>query len=149
MTQFAKAGSYHMSINSKGRTMDADIVNPGKMHMTSAQFEVIKIDTTTWVKAGGKWQQFNMPGMEQMMGGVNAAIASARASDQMTVTDLGMKAPASGGAPLHAYAVTNEAGKSPSTVFVDGGVLTEVDNSDGTYVRFSKINAPIDITPPI
>ncbi|HEV8020824.1 MAG TPA: hypothetical protein VGP41_06140 [Candidatus Lustribacter sp.] len=149
MMQFGKASSYHMDVAGKGRTMEADVVLPNKMHMTSAQFEMIKIDQTTWVKMGGKWQQFTMPGMEQIMGSVNSTLATTHPTDQMVVTDLGMKSPASGGPPLHAYTVTNEAGKSPSTMFLDGGRLVEVDNTDGTMVRFSKFNDPIDISPPM
>lgn len=148
MVQFSKATSYHMSVAGKGRTMEADFVMPGKMHMTSAQFEAIKIDTTMWVKMGGKWQQFNMPGMDQMMGSVNASIAAAHPNDKTVVTDLGMKSPIGGGPPLHAYSVSSEAGKSPSTLFVDGGRLVEIDSADGTSARFSKFNDPVDISPP-
>lgn len=149
MVTFGKFTSYHMSVAAKGRTMEADFVVPGKMHMTSAQFEVITIDKTTWVKMGGKWQQFAFPGMDQVMGNVKSSIAAAHPNDQTTVTDLGMKVPASGGPPLHAYSVSNEAGKSPATVFIDGsGRFVEVDNTDGTTVRFSKFNDPADISPP-
>jgi hypothetical protein len=149
MMQFGKATSYHMSVAGKGQTMEADIVTPGKMHMTSAQFEMIRIGTTTWLKMGGKWQQLNVPGMDQMMGSVNSTIANTHPTDQWVVTDLGMKVPTSGGPPLHAYTVTNEAGKSPATMFVDGGRLVEIDNTDGMTVRFSKFNDPIDISPPM
>jgi len=65
------------------------------------------------------------------------------------VTDLGMKTPLSGGPPLHAYSMTNKAGKSPATMFVDGGVLKEIDNTDGSSVIISKIGAPVDISPPM
>ena len=149
MMQFAKATTYHMSISGHGQTMDADIQPPSKMHMMSTQFEMIKIDATTWMKVGGKWQKFTMPGMDQMMGSVNGAIATAHASpDDVTVTDLGMKKAAGGGDPLHAYSVTNKAGKSPATIFLDGSRLVEVDSPDGSAVRFSKFNVPVDIEPP-
>ena len=43
----------------------------GKMHVTSAS---VRNDqdrfTTMWMKMNGKWQQFNFPGMDQMIGGV-------------------------------------------------------------------------------
>ena len=67
----------------------------------------------------------------------------------MVVTDLGMKSPAAGGRPLHAYTVINNAGKIPSTLFLDGGRLSEVDNADGSSVKFSKFDAPVDIEPPM
>jgi hypothetical protein len=124
---------------------------PSKMHMTSAQFEMIKIDATTWIKIGGQWRQFAMPGMDQMTGPLTGAIAATHYDnpDDLVVSDLGMKSPASGGAPLHAYSVTNKAGKSPATIFLDGGRVVEVDNTDGTCVQFSKFNVPVDIEPPI
>ena len=150
MVGMSKATSYHMSISGRGRSMEADMALPGKMHMVSAQFEMIKIDSTMWMKMGGKWQQLSMPGMaESMTGAVTQAIAMAHGSpDDMTVTDLGMKAPLSGGPPMHAYSVTNKAGKSPATIFVENGVLGEIDNTDGTSVKFTRYNQPVDIQPP-
>jgi hypothetical protein len=150
MIQFAKASSYHMEIDSKRGAMEADFAAPGKMHVSSPQFEMIKIDATTWVKIGGKWQQFAMPGMDQMTGAFSTAVATVKSqSDDMVVTDLGMKSPAAGGRPLHAYTVINNAGKIPSTLFLDGGRLSEVDNADGSSVKFSKFDAPVDIEPPM
>jgi len=149
MVGFAKATSYHMTVSGRGRPgMEADIEAPGKMHMVSPQFEFIKIDSTTWVKMNGAWQKFQVPGMDAMMGGVTNVINMAHEPDQVTVIDLGPKSPGTGGPPLHAYQVTNEAGKSPATMFVDGGRLIEVDNADGTSVKFSNFNAPVDIEPP-
>jgi hypothetical protein len=85
-----------------------------------------------------------------MMGGMSGLIDTARGkADDMVVTDLGMKVPSGGGGPLHAYSVTNKAGKSPSTIFLDGGTLTEIDGSDGTALKFSKFNVPVDISPPM
>jgi hypothetical protein len=149
MAQFSKATTYHMSVAGRGRAMEADFALPSKLHMTSGQFEMIKIDSTTWVKMGGKWQQFTMPGMDQLTGSINGAIAMAHPSDDIEVTDLGLKAPITGGPPLHAYSVTNKAGKSPATLFLDGGLLVEIDNTDGTSVRFSKFGTPVDISPPM
>jgi hypothetical protein len=149
MIGFAKASSYHISVIGKSGAIEGDMALPAKMHIMSPQFEMIKIDSTTWVKVSGGWRQFNMPGMEQMTAGLNEAIATARGKeDDLVVTDLGMKLPGGGGRPLHAYSVTNKAGKSPSTVFLDRGTLVEVDGSDGTAVKFSKFNAPVEISPP-
>lgn len=150
MAGFAKASSYHVSVVGKLGGIEGDMALPSKMHITSAQFEMIKIDSATWIKIGGKWRQLQIPGMDRMTAGISGAIHTARGKeDDMVVTDLGMKAPAAGGPPLHAYGVTNKAGKSPATIFLDGGTLTEVDGSDGTAVKFSKFNVPVDISPPI
>jgi hypothetical protein len=60
-----------------------------------------------------------------------------------------MKTPATGGSALHAYSVTNKAGKSPATIFLSGGRLAEVDSADGNSVTFSNFNVPVDIEPPM
>jgi hypothetical protein len=150
MINLQKAGTYHITFNGKNnQVMNADFALPAKMHMYSPQMEMIKIDQTVWIKAGGQWRQMNIPGMEQLTGNFTGAIEMARGqANDLVVTDLGMKTPVSGGAPLHAYTMTNKAGKSPATVFLDGGVLKEVDNTDGSSVVFSKIGAPVDISPP-
>lgn len=151
MIGFAKATTFHMEVSAKRGTLEADMALPGKMHVSSAQFEMIKIDTTTWIKVGGQWRQFAMPGMEQMTGALTNAIAAAHYEnpDDLVVTDLGMKTPAAGGSPLHAYSVTNKAGKSPATIFLDGGRLVEIDSADGNSVKFSKFDVPVDIQPPM
>jgi hypothetical protein len=149
MTQFGNAGSYHITASGKGQTVDIDMVQPGKMHVVAGPMEMIKIDSSTWMKMNGKWQKFAMPGMDQMTAGINNAIATAQGKqDDLVVTDLGMKSP--DGVPLHAYTVTNKAGQSPSTVYVNAsGVLVRVDNTDGGVVTFSKFNAVPPIEPPI
>jgi hypothetical protein len=149
MLQFGKATTYHMDVSAKGHTMAADMALPNKMHMMTPEFEMIKIDSTTWMKIGGKWRQFTVPGMDQITGVFNNAIATAHgAPEDLVVSDLGMKSPAGGGGPLHAYQVTNKSGKTPSTIFLDDNTLVEVDTIDGTFVKFSKYNVPVDITPP-
>jgi hypothetical protein len=150
MINLQKAGTYHITFNTKNnQKMDIDFALPAKMHMVSPQMEMIKIDQTVWIKAGGQWRQMNIPGMDQMTNSVTGAIDMARSqADELVVTDLGMKTPVTGGPPLHAYSMTNKAGKSPATVFLDGGVVREIDNTDGSSAVFSKIGTPVDISPP-
>jgi hypothetical protein len=148
--QFGKATSYHIDVAAKRGSVEADMAPPGKMHIISPQFEMIKIDTMTYMKIGGQWRQMSMPGMEAMTGAVTSTMSMTKGDpDDFTVTDLGMKSPNSGGSPLHAYAVTNKAGKSPATIFIDGGKVVEIDNTDGTSVKISKYNVPVDIQPPM
>jgi hypothetical protein len=151
MANLQKAGTYHIAFNGKNnQTMNADFALPAKMHVVSPQMEMIKIDQTVWIKVGGQWRQMNIPGVEQMTGNVTAAIDMAKGqTEDLIVTDLGMKTPLSGGSPLHAYTMTNKAGQSPATVFLDGRTLKEVDNTDGSSVIFSKIGVPVDISPPM
>ncbi len=148
--QLQKAGTYHMSFNGKAQKMEADMALPAKMHMYSPQMEMIKIDQTMWVKVGGQWRQMNFPGVEQMTASITGAMEMAKSqADDLVVTDLGMKTPLSGAAPMHAYMMTNKAGKSPSTVFLDRGLVKEIDNADGTTVVITKIGVPVDISPPM
>jgi hypothetical protein len=150
MINLQKAGTYHISFMGKDKQkMDGDFAMPSKMHMYSPQMEMIKIDNTVWMKIGGQWRQMNIPGVEAMTASVTGAMSMAHGqADDFVVTDLGMKAPLSGGPALHAYTMTNKAGKSPATAFVDGTVLKEIDNADGGTVTFSKIGVPVDISPP-
>jgi len=148
--QFGKATSYHMDVTAKRGTVAIDVAPPGKMHVISPQFEMIKIDTTTYMKIGGQWRSMSIPGVEAMTGAVSSTMAMTKGEpDDFTVTDLGMKSPNAGGSPLHAYSVTNKAGKSPATIFIDGGKVVEIDNTDGTSVTISKYNVPVDIQAPM
>jgi hypothetical protein len=148
--QFGKATSYHIDIAAKRGSIEADMVLPGRMHIVSPQFEMIKIDTTTYMKIGGQWRSMSMPGMEAMTGAVTSRMAMTKGTpEDFTVTDLGMKSPDSGGSPLHAYSVANKAGNSPSTIFLDGGKVVEIDGDGGTSVKISKYNVPVDIQPPM
>jgi hypothetical protein len=150
MINLQKAGTYHMTINAKNnQKMEADMALPAKMHMYSPQMEMIKIDNTMWVKIGGQWRQMNIPNVETMTASMTGPMEMARGqADDLVVTDLGMKTPNSGGPPLHAYSMTNKAGKSPATVFLDGGIVREIDSNDGTSMVISKIGVPVDISPP-
>jgi hypothetical protein len=148
--EFGKATSYHIDVTAKRGSVEADVAPPGKMHVVSPQFEMIKIDATTYMKIGGQWRQMSIPGMEAMTGAVTSTLAMTKSNpDDFTVTDLGMKSPSSGGSPLHAYAVSNKTGASPATIFIDGGKVVEIDSTDGTSVKISKYNVPVDIQPPM
>lgn len=149
MLSFGKATSYHMDVSSKGQTMSVDFApSPNKMHMSSAQFEVIRIDDSMWVKTGGKWQKLPAIAGAQVTAGVNNALATVKSTQEdATITNLGMKVPATGGAPLHAYSVTTKSG-TQATIFLDGATLIETDTTDGSSVRFSNFNAVAPIVPP-
>jgi hypothetical protein len=148
MIAFANAKSFHVSAEASGRNVEADIVPPAKAHFIAGPFEMITISGTTWVKAGGSWHQFSVPGMDRITVFVNGAIDTVRNPPaDLVVTDLGTKTIE--GATLHGYTITNKAGDSPSTVYLDGsGMLARVEGSGGSVVRFSKFNAPLQIDPP-
>jgi hypothetical protein len=148
MIAFANAKSFHVSADAAGRNVEADIVPPAKAHFVAGPFEMITISGTTWVKAGGSWNQFTIPGMDRITVFVNGAIDTVRNPPaDMVVTDLGTRS--IDGASLHGYTITNKAGTSPSTIYLNGsGLPVRVESSGGSVVRFSKFNAPLEIDPP-
>jgi len=148
MLAFAKLTSYHMSIESHGRSIEVDTIPPSKVHVVMTPFEMIKIDQTTWMKTNGTWQKLTMPGMDRVGMMYQGAVDSvAHPPSDLVVTDLGPKTV--DGAPLHAYKITNKAGESPSTVYLDAsGTFVRVESADGGVVRFSKFNARLTIAPP-
>jgi hypothetical protein len=148
MIAFAKATSYHVSATAEGRDIEADFLPPSRAHFIAAPIEVITIDGTTWVKLGGGWRQFAVPGMDRITGFVQGTIDTMRnPPDDMVVTDLGPKSV--DGAALHAYGVTTKSAAGTTTVYIDrSGLLARIDTNDGSTVRFSKFNAPLTIAPP-
>ena len=148
MISFANAKSFHVSADDAGKNVEADIVPPAKAHFVAGPFELITISGTTWVKAGGSWHQFAIPGIDRITVFVTGAIDTVRNPPaDMVVTDLGTKS--IDGATLHGYTIANKAGASPRTIYLDGsGNLARVESSSGGVVRFSKFNAPLDISPP-
>jgi hypothetical protein len=148
MIAFGNAKSFHVSAEAAGRNIEGDIVPPAKAHFIAGPFEMITISGTTWVKTGGGWHQFTIPGMDRITVFVNGAIDTVRNPPaDLVVTDLGTKT--IDGATLHGYTISNKAGNSPSTIYLDGsGTLARVEANGGSVVRFSKFNAPLQIDPP-
>ena len=149
MIQFSKATSFHMSATSRGKTVEVDMVKPGKVHIVVAPMEMIKIDNTMYVKMGGTWRQFTLPGMDRIADMYQGALdKSTHPTDDMVVVDLGMKTVE--GATLHAYTIKNKGDTGPTTLYIDDkGFPARVETSDGSVVRFSNINGPIAINAPV
>lgn len=146
------ATSYHVAIQARGQTMDIDMLKPNKIHMMTAQMEMISIAGAAYVKVNGTWMKLPaaMPQQMQNVGfGYVQTLANSKPND-VTVEDLGPKSV--DGATYHAYKVTPKDGKV-SNVYLDGsGVIARCDVTDrsGTsIIRFSKFNAPISIDAPI
>jgi hypothetical protein len=148
MMALARATSFHISADAGGQQVEADFVPPEKAHFVAGPVEVITISGTTWMKFGGSWRQFSIPGMDRLTGFVTGTIDTLRdPPEDMTVTDLGMK-PADG-VPLHAYAVASKSGGYADTVYLDrSGTIARIDIPNSGSVRFSRYNAPVTIDPP-
>lgn len=150
MIMLGTAKSYHVTFTAKGKTGDIDVVKPDKMHVVMPPMEMVKIGDTSYMKMGGTWRKFTIPGMsEQITSMYEGAIHKVSShADDVVVTDLGSKVV--DGASLHAYVVKNKDAKEPTTVYIDGrGEPARLETADGTVVRFSKINDPIAIDAPI
>jgi hypothetical protein len=149
---FAAAKSYHMSVTgASGNTIEMDVVNPGKYHMTmNGGIEAIVIQPDMWVNMHGSWM--HMSGamgdrMQGMIGNVKGAIPTGNYKTDYTVTDLGMKD------GYHAYDVTHKANSDHSIIYLMPGSLpAKIEAfSDGkkTTIAFSNFNSPsITVAPP-
>jgi hypothetical protein len=140
-----KQPSYHMTMVTPARTIEADVVNPGRMHMVTTNMEMIVIDRTMYMKQNGTWRRF--PGVDIMKAQQNPLQALAAAKGQYTVDDLGPRA--IGGAALHAYRVTNLKTKSIVSVFVDGSGRIVRYEIGPEVIQMSKFGEPIRIVAPM
>jgi len=149
-----QATSYHMVIESNGKTGEGDWVAPDKMEMTFGPTEIIRIGTTSWVHVHGQWMQLPASAASSMgagaTGGVTEAQSMAANAKDVTVTDLGMKTV--GGATFHAYSVTQKGDSSPRIIYVGGdGRVARIEHataSGTSSISFSKFNQPATITAP-
>ena len=152
---FAKLTSYHATIDSSGKTLELDMVNPNKMHVTIGPIEAIMLDGAMYVKPQGSWMKIPTAASGMMgaafMGAVDRA-KSAVTQENFTATDLGMKTV--GGTSLHAYSVKSKDSSKPATMYMDSaGMLARIEVTDDkggtTAIVYSKFNAPIKIEAPI
>ena len=143
-----KQTSYHMTmVTPASGTIDADVVNPGRMHMLMKKqnMEVIVIDQTMYMKQHGTWRKY--PGVDPMHTQRNPLQSLAAAKGKFTVDDLGPKV--IGGAALHAYRVTNIAKKSVATVFVDGSDRIARIEAGADVIQMSKFGEAVTIVAPM
>jgi len=107
--------------------------------------EVIAIDQTMYMKQNGTWRKF--AGVDVMKSQSNPLQALAAAKGKFTVDDLGPRVV--GGAPLHAYKVTNLETKKTDSLFVDGGQRIVRIESGQDVIEMSKFGEPITIVAPM
>jgi len=153
MIAFHKLSSYHMTVTSRGKTIEGDFVAPDRMHVTVAGREVIRIGSTTYFNANGSWMKISAPGASAMMFGPVDDVRNVGAHpNDMIVTDLGPKT--AGGISYHAYSVRSSSSPSASICYLDrDGMLARVESTgaDGSIstVLFSRFNAPVKIDAPV
>lgn len=152
---FAKLTSYHMTVTTSGKTIDVDMVNPNKMHVTVGSIEAIMLDGAMYVKPQSNWMKIPAAASGMAGGAFMGAVDRAKEAvnqENFTATDLGTKTV--GGASLHAYLVKSKDASKPATMYFDSaGMLArvEIDGDRGgtTAIVYSKYNAPIKIEAPI
>lgn len=150
MLNLAKATSYHVTATVKGHEVDADMMPPAKIHVTASGMEMIKIDSEMYLKMGGSWRKFAIPGMDQMTQMFTGQLESAKhPATDMIVTDLGPKIV--DGVPLHGYSVRSKSdAHAASTMYIDGaGNIVRIEAPDGGVITISKFNAPMTIDAPV
>jgi hypothetical protein len=148
MMAIGQAKTFHIAFTSHGQSGDVDIVQPGKAHLTFGPIEVITIESATYVKMGGSWRQYTIPGVDRITGMYESVIRRAsHPTAEMTVVDLGSKTV--DGIVLHAYTFKHKDESVPTTLYLDGkGLPALVETDDGSMIRFSNINSPITINAP-
>jgi hypothetical protein len=141
-----KLPTYHMTMVSPvNGTIEADVANPGRMHITMKNMEMIVIDGTMYMKQGGAWRKF--PGVDIMKTQSNPLQALAANKDNFTVDDLGTMT--IDGAALHAYRTTNVRTKSVGTVYVDGSMRIVRIEAGQMVMKMSKFGEPVTIAAPM
>jgi hypothetical protein len=143
----AREPSYHMTMTSSATgVVEADMVNPGRMHMVMKKMnmESIVIGDTMYMKQNGVWRK--LPGSSTGAAS-NPLKAMAAKWNMVKVTDLGQKLAA--GSMLHAYRVTNLRTQSTDTVFLDGSGRMVRFEQGTTVFEMSKFGEPVTIVAPI
>ena len=148
--KFAALKSYRSTIiEPDGRTMQGEMVNPDRSHMTAGSIQIISIGDAIYIKTGGAWKK----------GALAAMSTGQRAFQKLygnlpptaVVRDLGMKTV--DGNALHAYFVQASPKDQASTIYIDGGGMPSrfeaMDPSGTTVVHLYDFNAPISIVAPL
>lgn len=143
------------------QTMTMEMVMPDRMHMTSAQFEMIVIANTTYLKIGNQWQKMTLPQSQSFdVNLFNPKNYETKLQNPGALPDIKILGPDTvEGVPTIAYQITSPAqsGTPTATTKVWIGVADgfphkiESGTSTGTAtIIFSDFNSPaINITAPI
>ena len=131
--------------------MTMEMVMPDRMHMTSQQFEMILIGSTSYVKIGPTWQKMNLPQTID----VNQFSPKTYQTALQGLPDIKILGPDMvDGVPTIVYQFgAAGAGASPATttkvwVGVTDGFPHKIESGTAT-ITFSDFNTPITINAPI
>jgi hypothetical protein len=140
-----KLTTYHMTMTSPQGVVEADVINPGRMHVKMKDGEMIVVDKTMYMKQAGVWTKY--PGVDVMQTQTDPLKAFAAKAADYQVDDLGMKLV--DGATLHAYRTTNLKKKYLAMMYIDGsGRIVRLET--GTMVMvMSKFGEAVTIVAPM
>jgi len=147
---FGNAKSYHMSVSDHGKQVEMDFVKPDRFHMTMSggQMEIIKISDDTYMKMGGSWRKFSVPGMDKMMQSTTQFSAYSAHREDIKVTDLGTATV--DGTPTHEYGIANS--KTPDDVtdvyIASDNTVRKMTTKSGGVILITNYNGAISIDPP-
>lgn len=141
-----KQTSYHITMVTPGQgTTTGDVINPGRMHMTMKDAEIIVIDKTMYMKQGGSWTK--VPGVDIMQTDSDPLKAFAAKIADYTVDDLGMKV--IDGASLHAYRTTRPKEHYVSTIYIDSsGRIVRIESGTMSFTM-SNFGESVSIVAPM
>jgi hypothetical protein len=141
-----KLPSYHMTMVTPVQgTVEADVINPGRMHMTMKGAEIIVVGQTMYMKQGGAWRKY--PGVDVMQTQTDPFKKLAAEAGTYTVADVGMKVV--GGVPMHAYRSTSLKNHNVATLYVDGGGRIVRMETGTTVMTMSKFGEAVSIVAPM
>jgi hypothetical protein len=150
MMRFVALSSYQMSFGTGAKSGTIDVAKPDSMHMHVGSTEMIRIGSTTYVKAGPRgWMKLAaMPGTSQATI-ADEVRAMSRDANDFSVVDLGMKS--IGGETLHGYRLTQKKNGTQSTIYVGGdGMIHRMAGAHAdANLRFGKFNQIAPIRAPI
>ena len=141
-----KQTSYHMIMVTPGQgTTTGDVINPGRMHMTMQDTEIIVIDKTMYMKQGGAWKKY--PGVDVMQTSSDPLKTLAAKMADYTVDDIGMKVV--DGATLHAYRTTGPKEHSVATIYLDSvGRIVRIETGSTSFAM-SNFGENVSIVAPM
>jgi hypothetical protein len=141
-----KLTSYHMTlITPEQGTVEADVINPGRMHMSMKNMEIIVVNQSMYMKQDGAWKKYPIDDDLYMQTDPFKRLAADAGT--YTVDDLGMKVV--GGTPLHAYRSTSLKTHHVSTLYLDAGDRIVRIESGTMAMTMSKFGEAVSIVAPM
>lgn len=149
--KFAAAKTFHATMTAGTRISEADYVAPDRWHMTMPSAESVLIGSTMYVKAGGSWMRFPMPGIQAMTDQIRGPAQIRERAASLKIDDQGVDADGH----KYAYDATGNGYTAHVVMWIgltDGlphkMIVTPQGKGGPVTVLYSRYNEPITIAVP-